>query len=107
MINLKSDPKPKEGQNAANMLSAPVYDEPAYPYGLTLRLNDETLTKLGIKELPKVGTKVRIVAMAEVQSVGQYKERDGDQQRHVELQVTDMDPPKGASAMFENSDMKP
>jgi hypothetical protein len=107
MINLKSKPTPKKGQNAAQSLAAPAYDEPAYPYGLTLRMNTEVLDKLGIKDLPKVGTKVRIVAMAEVSSVGQHQERDGDDNRHVELQITDMEAPAAKGAMYDKSDMQP
>jgi hypothetical protein len=103
MINLKSDPKPKPGQ--ASNLVAPVYDEPAYPYGTRLHLNSETLAKLGIKDMPKVGTKVRIMAMAEVVSVSQNQERDGDENRELGLQITDMDVPKPSGAMYDKSDM--
>jgi hypothetical protein len=107
MISLKSAPKPKPGKEAAHMLMD--YDPPAYPYGLCLSLNSETLTKLGIKDLPKVGTKVRITAVGEVISVSQRQELDGDQARSVDVQITDMEPIKGAASagMYDKSEMEP
>lgn len=107
MINLMSKPVEKKGQEASQMLTAPTYDEPAYPYGLTLHLNTETLQRLGVTELPQVGTKVRIVAIAEVSSVSRNMERDGDERRELGLQVQDMEPLAFAGAkMYDKSDMK-
>lgn len=103
MVNMKSDPKTAEETTAC---CAPG-DAPAYPYGLTICLNAEALQKLGMTGLPVVGSKVRISAMATVTSVSQRQEADGDEQKSVDLQITDMDPPKPAGAMYDNSDMNP
>ena len=105
MINLKAEPKPHK--DADTMMCAPCYDEPAYPYGLTLSLNRETLDKLGIKGLPAVGAVMKIVAKAVVTSVSQRQEADGEDYHCIELQITDMDQPTAASAMFDNSLMNP
>lgn len=102
MINLKSAPKAKDSD--ATMY--PEHEEPAYPYGLCLCLNSETLEKLGIKTLPPVGTELRIVAMATVTSVREQQDADGSTTRGVDLQVTDMDP-LGGGGMYDKSSMKP
>jgi hypothetical protein len=67
---------------------------PEYSYGTRLCLDDETLQKLGITELPKVGTVVTIVAKAEVISRSEYEsKRDGktNDSKSCDLQLTDME----------------
>lgn len=100
MVNMKSDPK-----TAAE--EACCADAPAYPYGLTLCLNSESLEKLGITTLPPIGARLRISAVATVTSISQNQEADGDEEKRIELQVTDMDPPRAVNSMYENSGMNP
>jgi hypothetical protein len=69
-------------------------DLPAYPYGLTLCLNDDSLKKLGIS-IPQVGTKFTLTAMVEVVSVHAQKEVDGDTNVGADLQITDMELTEG------------
>jgi hypothetical protein len=102
MINLKSEPKAKD----ADAAMYPEYEQPAYPYGLCLCLDSETLDKLGMKALPPVGTVFNIAAKVVVTSVREQQDADGSKSRGVDLQVTDMDPLKG-SAMFDKSSMNP
>jgi hypothetical protein len=64
---------------------------PKYPYGLSLCLNDDSLTKLGIKALPAVGSKMTINAVVVVTSVGSSQQQDGDAESRAELQITDME----------------
>ena len=66
-------------------------DGPKYPYGLCLSLNETTMKKLGMETLPKVGGTVMVMAKANVVSVSQREERDGDKNSNVELQITEMD----------------
>lgn len=66
-------------------------DGPRYPYGLCLYMNTETLKKLGITELPKVGSKLTIVAQVDVTSVGMRQQQDGDEEMNADLQITDME----------------
>lgn len=64
-------------------------DKPQFPYGLCLELNEEILTKLGIKNLPKVGSYLMVMARAEVVSVSMNAYEDGEH-KHVRLQITEM-----------------
>ncbi|WP_254227754.1 capsid staple protein [Burkholderia gladioli] len=65
-------------------------DQPAYPYGLTICLDDESLAKLGITTLPDVGTAFTLAARVEVCSTSQYQNQDGAD-RNLSLQITDME----------------
>lgn len=72
---------------------------PKYPYGLCLYLDDETLEKLGITELPKVGTVMTLTAQVKVTSVRSSEtqtekskgETDENTNSSVDLQITDME----------------
>lgn len=66
-------------------------DGPRYPYGLCLYLDDETLAKLGITELPAVGAELQLSAKVVVTSIGMNQQQDGDKEQRAELQITDMD----------------
>lgn len=64
-------------------------ERPKYPYGLTICLCDESLQKLGITDLPKVGTKLMVTAMVEVSNTAQ-RETQGGVDSDLGLQITDM-----------------
>lgn len=70
-------------------------DLPKYPYGLSLYLDDDTLKKLGITDLPKVGTSLPATITVMVTGTSQratQSSKDGEQMRTcVDLQITDMD----------------
>lgn len=59
---------------------------PEYPYGLRLDLEDDALRKLGIKTLPKVGSKMRLEAQVTVVATG-TNSREDQESRRVELQI--------------------
>ncbi len=65
--------------------ASPVGDQPDYPYGLRLSLDEDALDKLGI-ELPDVGDAFFVVAVATVQSVSEHQSEDRASQ-NVELQI--------------------
>lgn len=73
-----------------NGLTADAGELPKFPYGLCLDLNDESLTKLGITTLPKVGEEVAITATAKVTRISAYEEQDGAEQS-LGLQITMME----------------
>ena len=66
-----------------------VDEQPKYPWGLRLHFDEESVSKLGMKELPKQGDKVMVVAFANVDEVGDIEGQRG-RQRHIDLQVTDV-----------------
>ena len=76
-------------------------DGPKYPYGLSLCLNDDTLEKLGITELPEVGQVVQITALATITSIGMNQQQDGDKESRAELQITDMEMTKSTGDLAE------
>ncbi len=75
---------------------APGMDD--YGYGLRLRFGEREIDKLGI-ELPKVGKRMRIEAIAVVVEVSS-SDRNGETNRSLELQVQkiDLDAPDDNSA---------
>jgi hypothetical protein len=84
MINMKQAVKREEVPGEIES------DEPRYPYGLCIRLDKDSLEKLGITALPKVGGEMMITAKAVVKSTSAY-DTQGGTDMSVELQITDMD----------------
>lgn len=66
-------------------------DAPEYPYGLSIDLDDGSMEKLGITELPKVGDEMTITAKVVVTSTSSYDTQGGDPEKRVCLQITDME----------------
>jgi len=87
MISMKLTPA--EAKQEAGIAPADT-DQPAYPYGLSICLDDEALAKLGIASLPDVGTPFTLTARVEVCSTSQYQNQDGAD-RNLSLQITDME----------------
>lgn len=65
-------------------------DGPAYPYGLSIYLDDETLKKLGITTMPDVGSKLTLHAVVEVTGNSQRQTQEG-KTVNMDLQITDME----------------
>lgn len=84
MINMKRAPEREE------MPGEIEKDEPRYPYGLCISLEKEDMDKLGLSNLPKVGTEVSFIAKAVVKGTSAYETQGGSDMR-VELQITDME----------------
>ena len=62
-----------------------------YPYGLRIHLDHESMKKLGIKELPKVGDKVMVQAMAIVCDVSDHMmEGKEESRKSMGLQICEM-----------------
>jgi hypothetical protein len=79
--------------------SAPVESKPSpYPWGLSLRLEEESLEKLGLSTLPKVGTEFIIVARACVTEVSEHESTESDGKRQsLGMQIEAMSLEKLAS----------
>ena len=61
-------------------------ESPVYSWGLELRLEEEELQKLGLKELPAVGESLRLVAVARVMRASS-EERAKGTERELVLKV--------------------
>lgn len=87
MIDMKLKPEAK------TMLGEAVQsDAPEYPYGLRLMLDNDSLTKLGITDLPAIDTELKVTAMVRVVSVSQHESQGSDQpHRSVDLQIEMME----------------
>ncbi|NYT45135.1 hypothetical protein H0A64_09905 [Alcaligenaceae bacterium] len=101
MISMKTSEK-----RSATLLAEVEADTPEYPYGLRINLDDDSLKKLGITELPEVGTTMTLQARVEVVSVSQH-ESDNGKHRDMSLQITDMtlEASNTKDTMYPNSNM--
>ena len=87
MTNMKMSAK--EAKTMGGPVEA-IQDQPKYPYGLRITLNDETLKKMGIKDLPKAGEKMKIYAAVDVAESAANDTMDGGKSLRMELQITDL-----------------
>jgi len=83
LVSMKRTKKDKSRHNSDHAIG-----EENFPFGLTLSLDDESLTKLGIDELPAVGEELIIVGVGKVDSVSK-SERDNRRgvSRNVSIQL--------------------
>ena len=83
MVNMKISRDKEEDQ-------AQVEErEPEYPFGLRLWLDDKSLKKLGLKDLPEVGKEFGVEARAKVAEVSESAS-ESSEERRMELQITDL-----------------
>jgi hypothetical protein len=85
LVSMKIDPKEREKKYAESA----IVDRPAYPYGLSIHLDDDALEKLGLSKLPEVGTELALVAVVDVTSVSENDSGAGAV-RSASLQITSM-----------------
>src|SRR4051812_38979480 len=64
-------------------------DLPKYPYGTCLYLDEDEQAKLGIKEMPDVGTEFPIEGVVKVVGTSQ-RETQGGVRKTLDLQITKM-----------------
>lgn len=95
LIDMKCDEK-KRNKGKENMIATPM--ESPYPYSLRLMLDGETLEKLGIKSLPKVGAKLQIQAVGAVCGVSS-NEYEGESRRNVDIQIQRLSIGKGSASV--------
>ena len=87
LVNMKQDPeKPSQAVESSTMKQ----DAPAYPYGLKLYLDAKSIAKLGIKELPKVGSKMKLEAEVEVCDISMNESQLYGENKNMGIQITDM-----------------
>jgi hypothetical protein len=89
LVDMKLTKAEKKESSSAGCVPA-KYDGPDYPWGLTLRLDDAALKKLGTKELPEVDSEFSVVAVATVKEVRSSSSKEHSD-RCVELQIMKLD----------------
>jgi hypothetical protein len=77
-----------------------------YSWGLNIRLEQAELDKLGIDELPEVGSEIYLDVCAKVRRVTNTED-ENDQQATVELQITKMGIESGNDKDEENESPSP
>lgn len=94
LIDMKNTVKTKD----SSLVSPMEQDE--YPYGLRISLNNDTLKKLGLAELPAIGSEHKLMAMVSVVSLSSNESAgEAEPYRSVDLQIEKMVlMPKEASA---------
>ena len=65
-------------------------DSPAYPWGLNLTLDNETLEKLKLEALPEAGEQLLLVAKVKVTGTSSNDSAEGGKRQTINLQITDM-----------------
>ena len=65
-------------------------EAPEYPYGLEIQLQEDSIEKLGIKNLPKPGDKFRLYSEVVTVDVGSNANVSGKKRAHLTLQITAM-----------------
>jgi hypothetical protein len=86
MVDMLETPKQEQTGYAAPAMPM-VDNKPRYPYGLCICLNEESMEKLGIDELPEVGTMIHGMFMAKVTSV-RANATEENTSKGMDLQIT-------------------
>jgi len=64
---------------------------PDYPYGLTIHMDQDELSKVGLKEMPAVGSVWHMHALVKVTATRQSASESKDEEdRSVDFQITDV-----------------
>jgi hypothetical protein len=82
-------PPRKKNQDMPTVAQEQESKGPQYPYGLEISLENETLDKLSMKSLPKVGIVLSIEAKAKVTRVSESAEAQ-NKRKSIALQITDL-----------------
>lgn len=93
VVSLELDKSDREQET----VEAKEMERPLYPYGTSLYLDEKALAKLGITEMPDVGTVVLIQAVAKVTGTSE-REYEGGSHKTLDVQITEMGLEEGEEA---------
>jgi hypothetical protein len=90
LVSMKITKADRKAQQEKYATASPV-DGDAYPYGLTVRLDNESLEKLGldVSDYP-VGDTVMLIATCEVCETSARQSVVGGENQNLTLQITEM-----------------
>ena len=92
MVSLKMTPAAAKAEGYG---SPEEIKPPEYPWGTRLTINNEAVTALFPKGLPKVGDECAITGKVRVIGVIEEDRQDSPPRLSVDLQVTDLEIPQG------------
>ncbi len=78
---------------------------PRFPWGLSVRLEEESIEKLGLEDLPAPGKSMNMVAVVRVESASVHVS-DSGKKRNLTLQITDLGLGSVATSEPESSEPK-
>lgn len=61
-----------------------------YPYGLQISLEEDQLKALGVSEMPKAGSELTLTVKVKVTGCREDEKADGEIERCLSMQITDM-----------------
>jgi len=85
LTNMKLSKKEAKGDSGINEVELP-----RYPYGLSISLDEESLDKIKMSDLPNVGDSKMLVAFVDVTDKHEHDSIEGKKRRRITLQITDM-----------------
>jgi hypothetical protein len=85
LVSLELSPQ----EAKAETIEARETEKPKYPYGTCLYLDEEALAKLGVKELPDVGSMLHIMAVGKVTGTSE-REYEGGSHKTLDVQIVEM-----------------
>lgn len=85
-VDMKQEPE----KASADCCMPSKSDSPSYPYGLRINLDEKSLKKLGLKDMPEVGTTLQLDATVEVCDVSINDSASYGENRNLGLQIVSM-----------------
>jgi hypothetical protein len=82
MVDLKRSPAKAKESNSVNYKPSP------YGYGTSISLDNDTLKKLGVKELPEIGDEYTITAKGKVTSASTNASESSGKNTSLSIQIT-------------------
>lgn len=89
LTNMKLPPRKPSSEEKMYPTMCDPANEPEYPWGLQITLDEKQLDALGMTDLPKVGASITVHAKGDVTSVSE-DETQGGKRRTVRIQITDI-----------------
>lgn len=86
--DMKLPPRKKTPEEQRYPTMCAEGDDPRYPYGLRLHLDEAQVKALGLTELPKAGVSITLEAKGDVCSTGETQMQKEGTERSLDIQIT-------------------